>query len=694
MPTMKPLKLLTLLLLFIISENIHATHIMGSDITYEHLGAKKYKVTVKIYRDCRGISLSTINVRVSTNNKCATGIILTIKRTSIKNITAFCPGTKAPCTPSNTYNSGKGVEEHTFEGTIDLADPKYSKWASSGCCEVYFNWSLCCRNGAITTGQQSELFYSYAMLNICNLDSFSKKSNSSPKMSNAPVAYICCNQPYNFNNGCIDSIDTDSLAYSLENPLGRNINDLLSYNSPLNYSIPMTPYCPNGGVTCTPNPNALTPEGFFLDNKNGDVVFTPTNCTEVGVVVIQVKEYRKSPSGTQLLVGVIRRDMQLIVENCKLNNTPVLTGPNDTIICMGESICFDVNTYDKDGDTLKLSWNKGIQGGSFQIKNPNSSNKKAEFCWNPGPNVVKNLAYTFTAKVEDDFCPRSAASIKSFTIKVSDRPPFKIAPVAYLDSCHQNAILNAGNKNNSNLNYSWVMPGGSPGNIAGLNQKGPHVVQYQQQGTHPVYLSIQAPSGLGCILTDTTEVNVFCAILPVHIKDFSAHYSNNSLTQIQLDWLAVQEQHIRAYKAQWSVDNIHFTTGDSIQAIGQQQATHYTSSIAVSNEVNAKGIFVRLLEQDNNGQEKVASETLFLDVNQANLVKIYPVPMHAGDAITISGLTRGSKKISIIDKHGKLVYHSKQKVLDGNIALNQLQLPQGIYTMAIDAMKHKLIIIN
>ena len=40
-----------------ISNTAEATHMMGADITYRCIDTLKFEITLKWYRDCRGISL-------------------------------------------------------------------------------------------------------------------------------------------------------------------------------------------------------------------------------------------------------------------------------------------------------------------------------------------------------------------------------------------------------------------------------------------------------------------------------------------------------------------------------------------------------------------------------------------------------------------------------------------------------------
>ncbi len=52
------LQLLLILLTVSISRDLRASHMMGGDMSYRCLGGGKYKITAKIYRDCRGISFN------------------------------------------------------------------------------------------------------------------------------------------------------------------------------------------------------------------------------------------------------------------------------------------------------------------------------------------------------------------------------------------------------------------------------------------------------------------------------------------------------------------------------------------------------------------------------------------------------------------------------------------------------------
>ena len=197
-------KLLLFVFIFvstIVFNQAKATHVMGSDITYKCLGNGKYEVTVTVYRDCNGVSLSNSPLNVKCNSGSTS---FSLPKTSVKDITGIdsrCP-TQSRCSGSFQY----GIEEHIFSGIIDLS--------ALNCCEVTLSWTQCCRNSNITTGAANENFYTEAVLDKCI-----NPCNSSPVFTSKPAALVCVGQDFAFNNGALDTIDVgDSLSYKLVDP--------------------------------------------------------------------------------------------------------------------------------------------------------------------------------------------------------------------------------------------------------------------------------------------------------------------------------------------------------------------------------------------------------------------------------------------------------------------------------------------
>ena len=166
-------------------------------------------------------------------------------------------------------HSHYGIEKHTFEGQLDLTQA-----IKNGCCNVEISALLYVRSALITTGQQQQTFYTSCEINVCDA-----KCNTSPTLTNDPVAILCCNQPYVFNNGAVDFADNDSISYSFA-PAFRGQNQQTSYSGSRSPDNPISTYYPGSLKFPYCNPNANPPIGICLDEFTGDIIFTPTKCGE------------------------------------------------------------------------------------------------------------------------------------------------------------------------------------------------------------------------------------------------------------------------------------------------------------------------------------------------------------------------------------------------------------------------------
>ncbi|MCC7298250.1 MAG: T9SS type A sorting domain-containing protein [Bacteroidia bacterium] len=402
---------------------LFSTHIMGSDMTTKCLGNNKYLVTTTLYRDCRGVPLNSPTFGAYAGNSGGSGcgsFTLSLTRKSITEVTKLCDTAKSACSPQNAVSSGNGVEKHVFEYIADFnTTPLNAILNNSNCCEVTFYLSECCRNGAITTGSAGEEFYTTSTIYLCNLNG---ACNNSPVNTNTPIFYACCNQPYIYNHGTIDSGELDSFNFKLIPSIKGSPNTSVTYASPFSFKYPLTPYCPGGGITCTPNPSANPPRGFYMDSLNGDLIFVPTNCAEVAVMAIEINEYRKI-GGTWKIITKTRRDIQVAMTECAANNVPTITGNNKVSACPGDSICFSISTKDanasgqKGSNKVKMDWNNGIEGAVFTVNDTTAREPVGTFCWK----IPKNASgtYHFSVHAKDDNCPRYAESYKGFTVSVN-----------------------------------------------------------------------------------------------------------------------------------------------------------------------------------------------------------------------------------------------------------------------------------
>ena len=437
----KCLLAVTILSLQLLPHLSRADHIIGSDISYVCSGNddSTYKVIFNFYRDCNGCYVLSQSPKCGTSENCASaltaptnvtvrctkgsgGTTLSLKRKSIVDITPTCKSVKSRCAQPCNGSYPYGIEKHTFEGILDLRSAM-----KNGCCNFELSVLLYVRNVGITTGQSQQPFYTTCELNAC-LD----ECNSSPALTNDPVAILCCNQPYVFNNGALDTSNYDSISYAFS-PAFRGRNSQNSYSGGRSPKNPISTYFPRGLKFPYTNPNAKPPIGTFLDPERGDIIFTPIKCDEVAVVVMEMIEWRKDKNGKYEKIGTTRRDMQFIVTRCPDNNPPKITNSKYSYsVCEGSQLCFNITTDDKvfvppppapkpDPDTVTLKWNRGIPGATFTITNPGARLKTGQFCWTPPIGSANTLPYSFTSTVKDDACPLAASATRSFQIFVKPK---------------------------------------------------------------------------------------------------------------------------------------------------------------------------------------------------------------------------------------------------------------------------------
>lgn len=396
---------------------------MGAEISYKHISGLKYEFTVFVYRDCRGVPLSTPTATL----RCATGTSsqsVAMTRTSIEDVTPFCAQSKAPCSPKNTRSS-RGIEKHSFKATIDFNIAPYKTLMNcAGTGAIYFETGQCCRNSAITTGPASQNYYTYAMINPQRA-----RVNSSPKIVGDPRSYLCCNQTANLAAGTGDYVDYDSLSYALADPL-RARGQAISYTSPYSKKLPFTIYDP--GKTGKTIPSATPPIGLYLDPQSGTMIFHPTKCNEVTVAVLEITEWRKDTNGKMQVIGLTRRDLQYWVETCPANNSPKITNTKSSYVlfpglsCTSDQ-CFTFDTEDTPiklpppqpsppQDTITFSVESLPPGATFELVDSSKAEPQGKLCWN-APDSLAGKDVLITLKVRDDACPLNATS--KYTIRLT-----------------------------------------------------------------------------------------------------------------------------------------------------------------------------------------------------------------------------------------------------------------------------------
>jgi hypothetical protein len=267
-------KLLALVALSTLSWNVaKATHVAGGEIIYECLGNGQYQFSLILYRDCAGTTLGT-SYTLDFTSPCGNQS-LTVDVDTVFEVSQLCEDQL----PFSSCNGGNlpGLEQHVFTGTITL--PPCDFWTAS--------WSLCCRNDAISNLQTPGTYDGYLETSMNNED---YPCDNSPVFTNAPIPYVCLNQPVVYSYGVYDP-DGDSLSYAL-------ISAMTTGGVPIPYVFPYT---------------FLEPiqAGLTFDPFTGLLQFTP-NAIGNYVVVMEVTQYDDDGN----VIGTTLRDMQFVVIAC------------------------------------------------------------------------------------------------------------------------------------------------------------------------------------------------------------------------------------------------------------------------------------------------------------------------------------------------------------------------------------------
>ncbi len=447
---MKPglLRILGLLvLLFIFTPKLKATHLAGGDISYTHIDGDTFQIKMNLYWDCGGsagapfVGLPTNTNTNNVNRQPPTGF--GAARHNGTRITSSCGGSVTPtwilsnpggteisqlCADSIAYSECgtlggtlPGLELYTYIDTVVL----------SSCSNWTVSFVSFARNTSVNvSGSSGATMYIDASINTV-VDS----TNSTPIFSADPAPYYCQGQQASYDFQITDP-DGDSLHAILESAKqitggGAGSITTMSYLSPYSSAQPIA--------------------NSTFNAATGVLTFTPaTGGTNAGnfIVVIEVKDYDASGN----VKSTVRRDFQVVTRDCGSNLVPkIKAGVNggisnvqggirtDTLyveVIEGDSLDFDLKFYDP-GDSIYLSANNALKlSGSNFVTSTARDSAVGTISWRAG--AASPTARTVTITAEDDNCAISGINSKTVKILVVD----SMTCVGYNElaqSCSQNA---------------------------------------------------------------------------------------------------------------------------------------------------------------------------------------------------------------------------------------------------------------
>ena len=366
-------KLLTTLLITLISLSTYATHLMGGQIVATNIGGYDYEIQLTAYRDTIGIPMSSFALFEISRD--SAGVMIPINTLSV--LADSMSGGLV-----TGVSAAYGVEVYTYTDTITLPSDGY----------YTISWKDCCRNHAIVNMLNAGAEH-FALSTSLTVDSLNP--NSSPSYLSLPVAYLPSDTLWQYNPLPFDP-DGDSLAWSLTVPLGDNgtVTGYQFLSDTALYS------------------NATNP--FALDSITGELSWDAKMQGNF-VAAFLIEEYRNG-----VKIGEMRRDMQYIVVSDTSNYLPVVSNmmsfPTNTsgypYVVISPSQNYSVSLLASDpniNDVVTLSafgepFNLQTSSPSFLTFSTGNGNEiEGIFSWTPNMSDVRTQPCLVVFRVSDGF---------------------------------------------------------------------------------------------------------------------------------------------------------------------------------------------------------------------------------------------------------------------------------------------------
>jgi len=425
-----------LLIFLIISFQVQATHVVGGEIQLRWTGSGTiYEVRLNMYVN----QISVENALQQTIELVEPKQKVYFTNSLADNFTLI-EGLDLPLVynkPIETNNNACAINAVIrtnlliYSKTVDLADMLGAYSFNN----YYITFEYCCRNNLITnlSNPANQTFSLYLKCPPLS------NNNSSPSLHLLKNEYFCKDIFNTFDMGATDA-DGDRLEYSLVAPLQsivpRRYTDDPTYNITRSVAWKNSTY---SGVNPIPGSIPLT-----INPTTGKLTFNPSQ-TGIYCFGILIEEYRGN-----IKIGEVRKDYQFNVQNCTLNNKPVIAFTDATIknsdtitVKINEKKCFPI--YITDADAVTVAY-QTINITSVLNAYPSSSitfpgevrlnglknRYNTNLCLDPCATLRldQTTYYPIQIIVNDNTCPVMYDTL-IFTIKVEVEPNTK--PTVFID---------------------------------------------------------------------------------------------------------------------------------------------------------------------------------------------------------------------------------------------------------------------
>ncbi len=389
-------RLATIAVLFIsLTSNVDASpSISGADLSYKHVGANQYEVTLSYYYNCTSTDFPPTNAPISVfsincNIYEPTAYLPIIFAESGVEITNLC-ASEISAGNNTTCNSGnlQGIKRYVYRAVITLP-VSCSDW------RISYNGGTRFDGVTNIVNPQMQGLYVEVLINNSN-----GVVNSSPFFASTPTPFFCLTSNV-FEQGVYEE-DGDVLKFSIITPLS-------GYNTPISYQTGYSNIAP------------LSAGDFNLDISTGRITFTPI-LEQVSVICLLIEEYRN-----QELVGTTMRNLQFSVLDCY--NQFISIGnpetPTQLNLCLEDLFTLTLPIVGADQVTIlgNLSY---LTNADFSYTATSIDEGTATFSWTP---QIENIGVHYLVlSATNEACPYSSQSTKSYILNVLPKPQSNIVP--------------------------------------------------------------------------------------------------------------------------------------------------------------------------------------------------------------------------------------------------------------------------
>jgi gliding motility-associated-like protein len=468
-------------------------------MTYKFLDAtgpagtpNRYEITLIVYNNCNNPAISsTAPIAIYDQGTGARIQMTTANYFSVSGGNLFV--TEQPRIPCNPVyvpvgcpitGTNSTYQKQTFIAIVNLPATTQG---------FYAQWSANARTGGIlnlasSSNQNMTLYCTMAAPSL---------PNRSPIFINDAVSNICINDTTYILNNAVDP-DGDRLVYSLGNPYGAPLGATFSPPpGPLGYNPNYTATEPLGIASAFPgNYASVNPvTGISKYRSTG-----PLN--SLYTVAVDVSEYRQIGS-RQVLIGVTRRDVQLVVVGCPNTTAPVgptsLGTPRAFTIEAGSSLTIPMTATQANNNPLKMTVSSILldSTGSFNTTFNNHIGVLAP--GNPAGSATagSNVGAISASFVYNSKCTEARATPYDIVVLVEDRgcagkTVSDIIRITVTKPTGPNALAGDATVCGLNTQHTYTASGGTApqilwavtgGTIVGSNTANPVNVNWTTAGT-------------------------------------------------------------------------------------------------------------------------------------------------------------------------------------------------------------------